>query len=107
MRTLPLLLLSLAACHGSSKSTGPGNVGGGPAGPPPAISWSGGLPADGGSFETTGMPAVADDGSRVLIGWQMGDGGRGYPNLRLVVVDRGDQTLDTRIVLDADKVDDT
>ena len=107
MRTLPLLLLSLAACGGSSKST-LGNVAGagGPPGPAPTITWSGQAPTDGGSFATTGMPAVSDDGSQVLIDWVQGDGGRGYPNLRLLVVDRADKTLDTKVVLDADQVED-
>lgn len=109
MRHLSLLLLSLAACGGSSKST-IGNIAGagGPPGPAPTVAWSGGAPADGdGSFATTGLPAVADDGSRVLYDWQQGDGGRGYPNLRLVTVDRADQVIDTRVVLDVEAVEGT
>ena len=109
MRHLSLLLLTLAACGGSTKST-IGNVAGagGPPGPAPTVAWSGGAPADGdGSFATTGLPAVADDGSRVLYDWQQGDGGRGYPNLRLVTVDRADQVIDTRVVLDVEAVEGT
>ena len=107
MRNLSVLLVSLAACGGGSKSTSLGHTAGagGPPGPPPSITWTGGAPDDGGSFQVEGLPAVSDDGDRVLVGWQMGDGGRGYPNLRLVVVDRADQTLDTRVVLDADAID--
>jgi len=46
MRHLSLLLLSLAACGGSSKST-IGNIAGagGPPGPAPTVAWSGGAPA--------------------------------------------------------------
>lgn len=108
MRTLPLLILSLAACGGSPKPSALGNAAGygGPPGPAPTIAWSGGAPMNGGEFTIAGMPAVADDGSRVLIGWQRGDGGRGYPNLRLQVVDRADQVVDTRLVLDADQIED-
>lgn len=107
MRTVALLLLSLVACGGSPKTGALGNVAGagGPPGPAPTITWSGGVPMDGGSFESTGLPAVADDGSRVLYAWQRGDGGRGFPNLRLVVADRADKALETRIVLDADAVE--
>lgn len=107
MRTLPLLLLSLAACGGAPKPSALGNAAGygGPPGPAPTLAWSGGSPIDGGEFKTTGMPAVADDGSRVLIAWVMGDGGRGFPNLRLQVVDRDDRVVDTRVVLDADQVE--
>ena len=108
MRTLPLLVLTLAACGGSPKPSALGNAAGygGPPGPAPTIAWSGGAPMNGGEFTIAGMPAVADDGSRVLIGWQQGDGGRGYPNLRLQVVDRADQVVDNRLVLDADQVED-
>lgn len=107
MRSLPLLLLALAACGGSAKPGTLGNAAGNgaPPGPAPTLSWSGAAPTDGGEFKTTGMPAVADDGSRVLFDWQQGDGGRGYPNLRLQVVDRDDQVLDSRLVLDADQVE--
>ncbi|HVV84250.1 MAG TPA: hypothetical protein VHE35_14355 [Kofleriaceae bacterium] len=108
MRNLALVLVSLAACGGAPKPSSVGNVAGAgaPAGPPPTIGWSGGAPNEGGTFDVHGLPAVSDDGSRVLVGWEQGDGGRGYPNLRLVVLDRGDQTLETRVVLDADQVDD-
>lgn len=108
MRNLSLLLVSLAACGGSSKSSGLGNIAGagGPPGPPPTIAWTGDAPTDGGSFEVQGFPAVSDDGMHVLLAWQMGDGGRGYPNLRLVTIDRADKAIDTRVVLDQDKVDD-
>ncbi len=107
MRTLPLLLLSLAACGGTPTPGSLGNVAGagGPPGPAPTIAWSGGVPMEGGDFRSTGLPAVSDDGSRVLYAWQMGDGGRGFPNLRIVVADRADKALDTRIVLDADAVE--
>ena len=107
MRPLPVLLLSLAACGGPVKPVALGNVAGhgGAPGPAPTIAWSGGAPTDYGEFKTTGMPAVADDGSRALIAWRQDDGGRGYPNLRLQVVDRADQVVDARVVLDADQVE--
>jgi hypothetical protein len=107
MRTLPVLLVVLAACGGASH---PGSVGnfagaGGPAGPPPTIAWSGGPPMEGGEFSATGLPAVSDDGSRVIYDWVKGDGGRGYPNLTLVIADRTDRVVDSRVVLDADRVE--
>lgn len=106
MRIWTALLLSLAACGGSSKSRSLGSYASGePAGAPPTIAWTGGNPADGGEFVLTGLPAIADDGSRVLLGRQGGDGGRGYPNLELVVLDRADKTVDSRVVLDADQVE--
>lgn len=106
MRTWNLLLLSLAACGGSSRPTTLASYASGePAGAPPTIAWNGGNPADGGEFVLSGLPAIADDGSRVVLGVQASDGGRGYPNLALVVLDRADKTVDRRVVLDAEQVE--
>jgi len=56
-----------------------------------------GVEADG--FSTERLPAVSRDGSRVLLAIQDGDGGRGYPNLRLELRDRGDKIVATEVVL--------
>ena len=109
MRPLPALLVCLAACGGASTTGSAGGVGnsrgtGEPAGPTPTIAWSGDTAMDG-QFSTLGLPAVSDDGQQVLLDWVKGDGARGFPNLRLVVRDRSDRTLDTRVVLDADEVE--
>jgi hypothetical protein len=106
MRTLPLLLVTLAACGGGSKAKPLGNFATGePAGAPPTLTWTGGAPTDGGTFDVSGLPAVSDDGGRVLVARQVSDGGRGYPNLALITRDRTDKTVEERVVLDAEKVD--
>ena len=68
-----------------------------PAGPPPRVTW-----ADNG-FNTTRLPAVSADGSQVLIPTQDSDGGRGNPNFRVVIKDRADVEVGTKVVLTVDE----
>ncbi len=112
MRELALVTLvlgPLVACGGSSTTPAIGNSGGpGSIGPAPTIAWSGGIPADqAGEFTTTGLPAVAADGSRVIAAWRREDGGRGMPNLTLVVRDRTDTEVHAQVVLAADAAEAT
>jgi uncharacterized protein (DUF736 family) len=64
-----------------------------PAGPPPTVTW-----IDNG-FDTTRLPAVSADGSKVLIPTQDSDGGRGNPNFRVAVKNREDAEVGTKVVL--------
>jgi len=43
----------------------------------------------------SGLPAVAEDGSSVVVALRNSDGGRGYPNLKLELRDRTDRVLQT------------
>ena len=52
-----------------------------------------------------GLPAVADDGSLVVLAHRDNDGGRGNPNLTLIVRDRADRELARHVVLTADEAD--
>ena len=92
-----VLLAALAACGGASPSssthTSPTTVDNHPAPPrerdtpPPSIQW-----ADG-KLTWTGLPAVAKGGELAIVPITGGDGGRGYPNLRLEVHDRTDRSV--------------
>lgn len=103
VRTTLALVLLAAACGGSSKTSGVGNGGGpvGPLGPSPTVAFDASA-GDFGAFQTTGLPAVSHDGTRVLIEVVDNDGGRGAPNLTLAVRDRADAKLAEHVVLTAD-----
>lgn len=45
------------------------------------------------NFVVTGLPAVARGGEEAIVAVIESDGGRGYPNLRLEVRDRGDKVV--------------
>ncbi len=103
MRTkLAWLCLLAPACGGPSSSSGPtagvGNAKDVPVvtGPAPKVSWS-----DSG-FELSGLPAVAADGSKLLVPVMLEDGGRGFPNLTVEVRDRADAVLHQQVVLAID-----
>lgn len=70
-----------------------------PAGPAPAVAW-----ADH-AITTTGLPAIARDGSSIVVAHRDSDGGRGNPNVTLVEKDRGDRELGRFVVITADDVD--
>ena len=53
----------------------------------------------------TGLPAIADDGSSVVIAHRDSDGGRGNPNLTLVEKDRSDRVVRRLAVITANDVD--
>ena len=46
-----------------------------------------------------GLPAIARDGAVVVLAEVAGDGGRGNPNLAIVVRDRTDRELERRVIL--------
>jgi hypothetical protein len=48
---------------------------------------------------------VSSDGTRVLLAIEDGDGGRGYPNLRLELRDRDDNIVATQVVLGVDEAE--
>lgn len=64
-----------------------------PSGPAPRIRWSAG------QFDTSSLPAIARDGSLAVVAVSDSDGGRGYPNLRLEVRDRGDRVVETHVIM--------
>lgn len=66
-------------------------------GPAPVIGWAFNR------FTVTGLPAVAADGSLAVATVRDPDGGRGYPNLTLVVRDRSDRLVNTIEVMAANE----
>src|SRR5439155_7864462 len=70
-----------------------------PTGPEPTVAW---VKRD---IVTTGLPAIASDGSAVVIAHRDHDSGRGNPNLTLVQKDRNDPTLRSHVVITADESD--
>ncbi len=56
-------------------------------------------------FVAVRLPAVSADGATVLLGIQDADGGRGNPNYRLELRDRGDAKLGEHVVLTANEAD--
>jgi hypothetical protein len=61
--------------------------------PAPSIAWKGE------AFEVTGLPAVARAGEVAVVAMIEGDGGRGFPNLRIDVRDKTDKVVQTIPVL--------
>lgn len=98
---LSSLILALAACGGPTSSAPISSHTDTPAPttPPPTVAW-----IDNG-FDTPLLPAVASDGSLVVFAQRDNDGGRGHPNLKLIVRDRRDATTKTLVVLDVEEVD--
>lgn len=95
MRVLALMLVT--ACGSSQTAVvveGKGSGGAEPATPAPEVT------LDDHGFRTPGLPAVTGDGTRVVFGETETDGGRGYPNLRLVARDRADKRLESIKVLE-------
>jgi hypothetical protein len=70
-----------------------------PTTPPPSVAW-----IDNG-FDTPGLPAVTADGTRIIAAEIESDGGRGYPNLRIVARDRSDAIVEQITILKIDEVD--
>jgi hypothetical protein len=96
------LAIAIAAC--SSPSPPPPPLTGhaapdAPTSPEPTVAW---VKRD---IATTGLPAIAADGSSVVVAHRDNDGGRGNPNLTLVEKDRNDRTLKSHVVLTADDTD--
>lgn len=70
-----------------------------PAGPAPRVAWR-----DNG-FETSRLPTVSADGTKVLIPTQDSDGGRGNPNFRVAVKNREDAEVGTKVVLTVEEAE--
>lgn len=98
---LVVAAVGISACGGTSPP--PALEGRAPAPAPttpaPSVTWQGH------GFATPGLPAIAGDGRVVVYAARAEDGGRGNPNLAIVVVDRGDVVLRRVDVLDADDAD--
>jgi hypothetical protein len=71
-----------------------------PATPEPTVRWTQR------EIMTEGLPAIASDGSVVVIAHRDSDGGRGNPNLTLIEKDRGDREVARLVVLTATEADD-
>jgi hypothetical protein len=72
---------------------------GDPATPAPTVTWADRV------FTTTGLPAIAHDGSSIVVAHRDSDGGRGNPNLTLIEKDRDDRELGRFVVVSSDDVD--
>lgn len=89
---LALTCTACAACGGPTHAHAPPPSGAAElpperATPPPSIEWRDG------NFVTTGLPAIARGGEVVVIGYHDADSMRGFPNLRVEVLDRHDQVV--------------
>jgi hypothetical protein len=99
---LTTCLLVLAACGSPQSSPSIASHADQPVAPTtaaPSVKW-----IDNG-FDADLLPAVASDGSFVVLALRENDGGRGMPNLKLVVKDRKDAVTKTVLVLDADEAE--
>jgi hypothetical protein len=65
--------------------------------PEPMVAWTGR------ELATTGLPAIASDGSAVVVAHRDNDGGRGNPNLTLIEMDRQDRERRRLVVLTAEE----
>jgi len=100
MRAAPgaaaLAAAALAAC---THPEPPPLTGRAPDSPPPSVVWRGR------DIAITGLPAIAGDGSSIVVAHRDSDGGRGNPNLTLVEKDRGDREVRRLAVITATEVD--
>jgi hypothetical protein len=94
-----LVAIALAAC--ARPEPPPPLTGRAPDTPPPTVAWRGHDIA----ITITGLPAIAGDGSSIVIAHRDSDGGRGNPNLTLVEKDRGDRVVRQLAVITATEVD--
>jgi hypothetical protein len=90
------LVAALAAC---ARPEPPPLTGRAPDAPPPTVAWRGH------DIAITGLPAIAGDGSSIVVAHRDSDGGRGNPNLTLVEKDRGDRVVRRLEVITATEVD--
>ena len=96
-------LLLLAACSSAPATKQPDYLANTPSG-----NWRGVAPkvARGATgLTTTGLPAIAADGSRIVAAFRESDGARGMPNLTLVIKDRSDKQVDAHVLLSVAEAD--
>jgi len=67
--------------------------------PAPTVRWADRM------FVTTGLPAIARDGSSIVVAHRDSDGGRGNPNVTLIEKDRSDREISRLIVATSDDVE--
>src|SRR5689334_13458938 len=103
MKKLLATALLAAACGSAPHATTPTNQGGKSRAisAPPTIKWNA-AEADEGAFEVVGFPAIASDGSRVLIADEVQGAGMTPPNLTLRQIDRNDHEADKLEVMPYD-----
>lgn len=70
-----------------------------PAAPEPTVRWAQR------EITMTGLPAIASDGSTIVVAYRDSDGGRGNPNLTLIEKDRGDREVSRLVVLTPTEAD--
>ena len=91
-------MLVIAACGGKQAAIGHDGPGAAPAGPVPTLGF---VAEDGdyGSFKWTGLPAIAVDGSTIVLPIDETNRPPGFPNLTLEARDRSDHTISKHVVL--------
>lgn len=102
MRALLLTALAAAGCWTSTPpAAAPASppTHAAPSGPVPRVRWIDNW------LEAFDLPAVAADGARIVFAQREDDGGRGNPNLALVVEGRDGTVLERRVVMSPDEAD--
>jgi hypothetical protein len=95
-----LALVAVAACEPTpDRTTTPAPATVAPTTVAPTVRWTGS------DFQATGLPAIASDGSMVVIAHIENDGGRGNPNLALLEKDRSDRVVHRLLVLHPNEAD--
>jgi hypothetical protein len=94
---LALVIVALAACSGGARTSEPVLSSTAsersPSTPAPRIAWR--RITDGaGAFDIDQLPRVARSGQLAVVAIVEGDGGRGFPNLRLEARDRDDRVVE-------------
>lgn len=94
---LAVAAIALATASGACRSAEPSPPlsGRAPPVPPPSVAWRDR------AIAITGLPAVASDGSAVVLAWRDLDGERGNANLTLLEKDRSDKLVHRQEVLTA------
>jgi hypothetical protein len=99
-----LALVIAAACSTGARTTQPPLSGSAAAraarGPAPRIAWQR-LGDGAATFQIDELPRVARSGLLAVVAQVDGDGGRGFPNLRLEVRDKSDRVVEQFAVMDA------
>src|ERR1700755_114501 len=102
MRSIAVAVLA-SGCWGASgapatTTTEPPPV---PDAPAPVLAWS----PEQRRFTVAGLPAVAADGTAIVLGHMSNDGARASPNLTLQTRDRADKLVDELVVVEAKEGD--